>query len=232
MDEVKFLMLPLPAPLEVLCFRVRFRFLTFGIFCFRFRIELVASAFSFFHQSAPSSTSLLSMKQLIAFSIKKLASLLCKLFYLTCVVDRAWHGMEDDFSIFHTCNFPPFHFHSILKIFHSIFHSILKFSSIFHSILPYQRKFRLEAMQRKFCCFAPLRCCKHWRCVNDTKMPQPVSGMRIAHGLLHRRSQDFGLGVGLNRKSFAMRFFWDKEWKIKSWGSAFARNQDFLKEKD
>ena len=32
-------------------------------------------------------------------------------------------------------------------------------------------------------------------------MPQPVSGMRIAHGLMHRRSQDFGLGGGLNRKS-------------------------------
>ena len=29
-----------------------------------------------------------------------------------------------------------------------------------HSILPYQRNFRLEAMQRVFCCFAPLQCCK------------------------------------------------------------------------
>ena len=47
-EAVKFLMLPLPAPLEVLCFRVRFRFLTFGIFCFRFqlRIKLVASEFA------------------------------------------------------------------------------------------------------------------------------------------------------------------------------------------
>ena len=81
-----------------------------------------------------------------------------------------WNGMEDDFSIFHTGNFLPFHFYSIVKIFHSIFHSILKFSSIFHSIpkspsifhsiLPYQRNFRLEAMQRIFCCFAPLQCCK------------------------------------------------------------------------
>ena len=66
-EAVKFLMLPLPAPLEVLCFRVRFRFLTFGIFCFRFRIELVASEFasasSLFHQRASASTSLLSMKQ-------------------------------------------------------------------------------------------------------------------------------------------------------------------------
>ena len=67
---------------------------------------------------------------------KKQASLLCKLFYLTCVVDRTWYGMEDDFSIFHTGNFLPFHFHSMLEIFHSIFHSILNFSSIFHSILP------------------------------------------------------------------------------------------------
>ena len=83
---------------------------------------------------------------------------------------RAWYGMEDDFSIFHAGNFLPFHFHSIPKIFHfifhsilkfsSIFHSILKFSSIFHSILPYQRNFRLEAMQRIYCCFAPLQCCK------------------------------------------------------------------------
>ena len=67
-----------------------------------------------------------------------------------------WNGMEDDFSIFHTDNFLPFHFHSILKIFHFIFHSILKFSSIFHSILPYQKNFRLEAMQRTFWCFASL----------------------------------------------------------------------------
>ena len=47
-EAVKFLMLPLPAPLEVLRFRVRFR--TFGIFCFRLRVELVAS--SLFYQSA------------------------------------------------------------------------------------------------------------------------------------------------------------------------------------
>ena len=51
-------------------------------------------------------------------------------------------------------------------------------------------------------------------------MPQLVSGMRIAHGLMHRRSQDFGLGIGPNRKSHAMTssqifekrdFLWDKE---------------------
>ena len=28
----------------------------------------------------------------------------------------------------------------------------------------------------------------------STKMQQSVSGMHIAHGLMHRRSQDFGLG--------------------------------------
>ena len=47
-EAVKFLMLPLPAPIEVLCFRVRFRYLTLGIFCFRFRLrtELIASEFA------------------------------------------------------------------------------------------------------------------------------------------------------------------------------------------
>ena len=35
-------------------------------------------------------------------------------------------------------------------------------------------------------------------------MQQQVSGMHIAHGLMHRRSQDFGLGGGLNRQSHAM----------------------------
>ena len=59
---VKFFMPSLPASLEVLCNRVRFRFLTFEIFCFRFQlhIELVASEFasasSLFHQSASAST--------------------------------------------------------------------------------------------------------------------------------------------------------------------------------
>ena len=43
---------------------------------------------------------------------------------------------------------------SMLKIFHFGFHSIVKFSSIFHSMLSCHRNFRLEAMQRIFCCFA------------------------------------------------------------------------------
>ena len=62
-----------------------------------------------------------------------------------------WNGMEDDFSIFHTGNFLPFHF--ILKI----FHSVLKFFSIFHSILPYQDKFIPEATRNLHCTFATLK---------------------------------------------------------------------------
>ena len=75
--------------------------------------------------------------------------------------------MEDDFSIFYNGNFFSFHFHSILKI----FHSMLKFSFIFNSIHPYQRSFRLEAMQRIFCCLASLQCCK-----------QPVPSLREGQG--------------------------------------------------
>ena len=64
--------------------------------------------------------------------------------------------MEDDFSIFHSGNSLPLHFNSILKIFYSIFHSILKFFSIFHSILPYQDKFIPEATLNFYCTFAML----------------------------------------------------------------------------
>ena len=53
-------------------------------------------------------------------------------------------------------------------------------------------------------------------------MQQPVSGVNIAHGLMHtgKCSLDFELGGGLNRKSHAMTssevfekwdFLWDKE---------------------
>ena len=140
-------LLPLSAPDRNSRFRVCFHFQSLSLNCLRFNKNLTAS------------TSLLSMKQLIVFSLKKKQPRLrfiCKLFYLTCAVDGAWHGMEDDFSIFHAGNFLPFHFHSILKI----FHSIQKFSSIFHSILPHHRNFRLEAMQRIFCSFASSQCCK------------------------------------------------------------------------
>ena len=147
-EAVKFSMLPLLAPLEVLCFRVRFRFFTFEIFCFRFqlRIALVASEFasasSLFYQSASAyastknltaaSTFLLSMKPLISFGVKKKkqASLLCKLFYLSCVVDRAWYGMEDDFSVFHTGNFLPFLTKNLP------FHTKVLFHIPFHTSIP------------------------------------------------------------------------------------------------
>ena len=50
-------------------------------------------------------------------------------------------------------------------------------------------------------------------------MQQQVSGMHITHGLMHRRSQDFGLGRP-NRKSHVMtsseifenrELLWDEE---------------------
>ena len=56
-------------------------------------------------------------------------------------------------------------------------------------------------------------------------MQQPLSGMHVAHGLMHRRSQDFGLGGGLNRNSHAMtsseivekrNFLWDKDERSKA----------------
>ena len=60
-EEVKFLMLPLPAPFEVLCFRVRFRFQPLSSKCFHFHENLTAS-------TASASTSLLNMKQLSVLS--------------------------------------------------------------------------------------------------------------------------------------------------------------------
>ena len=117
-----------------------------------------------------------------------------------------WNGMEDDFSIFHTGNFLPFHFHLILKIFHSIFHSILKFSSIFHfvlkfssifhSILPYQRNFWTGSNAMDILLLCNVVSNRSWMCANNTKMQRLVSGMHIAHGLMHRRSLDFELEGG------------------------------------
>ena len=127
-----------------------------------------------------------------------------------------WNGMEDDFSIFHTGNFLPFHFHSLLKIFLSIFN----FSSIFHSILSYQEKFRPEAM-RNFCCtFTTLSVIlplvahegkqyrtihlipylKHYR--NDLPVPLKLTQHKYIN---HNRSQDFWFGRGgAKQKSHAM----------------------------
>ena len=47
-EAVKFLMLPVPASLEVLCFRVRFRFQSLSLKCFRFHKNLIASTASAF----------------------------------------------------------------------------------------------------------------------------------------------------------------------------------------
>jgi len=62
-EAVKYFLLPLPASLEVSCFRVRFRFLTLGVFCFRFQIKLVASEFasSLFCQNASASFRILPL---------------------------------------------------------------------------------------------------------------------------------------------------------------------------
>jgi len=62
-EAVEYFLLPLPALLEVPCFRVCFRFLTLGIFCFRFRlrIKLVASASSLFCQNASASFKILPL---------------------------------------------------------------------------------------------------------------------------------------------------------------------------
>ena len=128
-------MFSLPAPREFFCFRVRFRFLTFEIFCFRFQ-SLKSKCFRFHKNSTASASSFrfhfpaqyetanrISCK-------KKQASLLYKLFYLTCVVDRAWFGMEDDFCIFHTGNFRPFHTKNLP------FHTPIFFHIPFHTSIP------------------------------------------------------------------------------------------------
>ena len=64
--------------------------------------------------------------------------------------------------------------------------------------------------------------------------------MHIAHGLTHRRSLDFELEGGLNRKSCndVIRspgkegLFMGLRIKIKSWASDLARNLDLLQRKD
>ena len=126
-------MFSLPAPREFFCFRVRFRFLTFEIFCFRFQ-SLISKCFRFHKNSTASAfISLLSMKQLIVFRVKKnRASLLYKLFYLTCVCRQGmvWNRMENDFCIFHTGNFRPFHTKNLP------FHTPIFFHIPFHTSIP------------------------------------------------------------------------------------------------
>ena len=146
-------LLPLPAPDRISRFRVRFPFQSLSSKCFRFRFHrnLIAS-------TAYASTSMLSMKQLIVFSLKKNRQVYFVSYFIRLVLstghDMKWNGRR----FFHI---PYCQFSSIPIPFHTkIFHSTLQLSSIFHSILPYQRNFKLEAMQRIFCCFASLQCCK------------------------------------------------------------------------
>ena len=46
-------------------------------------------------------------------------------------------------------------------------------------------------MQRIFCTFATFYATTREGARNNTKMQQPVSGMHIARGLMHRRNQVF-----------------------------------------
>ena len=131
--------LPLSAPDKNSRFRVCFHFQSLSSNCLRFNKK-----FNRFHTQ-------LSMKQLIVFSLKKSRQVyVLFVSYFIWLVLSTGHGTEWK-TIFPYSMLAIF-FHSILKI----FHSIQKFSSIFHSILPYHRKFRLEAMQHIFCCFASL----------------------------------------------------------------------------
>ena len=45
-----------------------------------------------------------------------------------------------------------------------------------------------------------------WRCANNTKMPRLVSGMHIAHDLMHRRSLDFEFWIGRRAKLQIMQW--------------------------
>ena len=61
--------------------------------------------------------------------------------------------------------------------------------------------------------------------------------MHISQGLMHRRNQDFGLGLAKPQityndviKNFQKEgILWDEELKIRSWMSGLARNQNFAK---
>ena len=76
-------LLPLPAPDRISRFRVRFFFQSFSSKCFRFHKNLTASA----------STSLLSMKQLIVFSLKKSRQVYFVSYFIWLVLSTG-HGME------------------------------------------------------------------------------------------------------------------------------------------
>ena len=137
-----------------------------------------------------------------------------------------WNGMEDDFSIFHTGNFLPFHTKNLL--FHIPFHTKIFFHIPFHTKIFFHIPFHIkicfhipfhtkEILDWKQCnvYFVALHLCnvvsnRSWRRANNTKMQRPVSGMHIADGLMHRRSLDFELRGGLNHESYndVIKSFW------------------------
>ena len=183
-------LLLLPALDRISRFRVCFRFQSLSSKCFRFHKKLTAS-------TASASTSLLSMKQLIVFSVKKNRQVYFVSYFIWIVLSIG-HGMEWNWRQFF--RIPYWQFSSILFPFHTKnlpFHipSYLKFSSILNSYFHTK-----EILDWKQCnvYFAALRLCnvasnRSWMCVNNTKMQQPVSGMHVGLGLMHRHSQDFRL---------------------------------------
>ena len=86
------------------------------------------------------------------------------------LLSRAWYGMEEDFSIFHTGNFLPFHTENLL--FHIPFHTKIFFHIPLRTSI--QITFRLEATQRTICTFAMLKVTTREGARNITKMQRPV----------------------------------------------------------
>ena len=115
-------LLPIPASDRISRFQVRFRFQFLSSKCFRFHKNLTASA------------PLLSIKQLIAFSIKKAGkfTLSAILFDLGCRQGMVWNGRR----FFHI---PYWKFPSISFPFHTKnlpFHNKNFFHISFHTSLP------------------------------------------------------------------------------------------------
>ena len=149
-----------------------------------------------------------------------------------------WNEMENNFSIFHTGKFLPFDCHSILKIFHSVFHTTV----FFH--IPFQ-----TSMLKKFKTGSNATYILHhcnvsnhsWMCdVVRVTIQRCNNGICIhnAHGLIQMRSQDLGFAGpnqtphGMTSEIFKKRaFLSEKEWKIRSRGTGLARYKDFAKGK-
>ena len=78
--------------------------------------------------------------------------------------------MEDDFSIFHTGNFLPFHTKNLP------FHTKIFFHIPFHASI--SQTFR-QAMQQIFCALAMLKATIRKTASNNTKMQRLVSGIHM-----------------------------------------------------